>query len=321
MTEVPQSGDSSSGPGWSRRVARSVESWSPTPSGSGTTPPCPSHSSCWAVPSSSCCRSRWSTAGAEDGDPAAEPRRTSSSRRGPARRGGPVRRRPGPARARGPARQPGDTGEHPPDHVLAGRVGRRATLGRRARRLDRPGEPVRRDRPRRGSPAVPARSCWAARSRWPGRPARAWWISAGVYALVVVGELDRQRGRDAAPGDRGRRWSRTPWSAPTGGTPRRCGRLDQPRRDVHRPLRHLGAAGVVAVPLAGPAGLRAAASTCRSRRRAGRVVGVLLLLVSVSFDGLLSTPQWGRLAGGLPGRLAPGTQRVRGLRHRRPSPR
>jgi hypothetical protein len=39
----------------------------------------------------------------------------------------------------------------------------------------------------------------------------------------------------------------------------------------------------------------------------GRVIGVLLLLVSVSFDGLLSTPQWSRLAAGLPGPLAVGT--------------
>jgi hypothetical protein len=38
----------------------------------------------------------------------------------------------------------------------------------------------------------------------------------------------------------------------------------------------------------------------------GRVVGVLLLLVSVSFDGLLSTPQWSRLAAGLPAGWAPG---------------
>jgi hypothetical protein len=41
----------------------------------------------------------------------------------------------------------------------------------------------------------------------------------------------------------------------------------------------------------------------------GRVVGVLLLLVSVSFDGLLSTPQWSRLAAGLPAGWAPGTGR------------
>ncbi len=39
----------------------------------------------------------------------------------------------------------------------------------------------------------------------------------------------------------------------------------------------------------------------------GRLVGVLLLLVSVSFDGLLSTPQWARLLGGLPAGVAPGT--------------
>ncbi len=39
---------------------------------------------------------------------------------------------------------------------------------------------------------------------------------------------------------------------------------------------------------------------------ASRVVGVLLLLVSVSFDGLLSTPQWGTFADGLPDGVAPG---------------
>jgi hypothetical protein len=38
-----------------------------------------------------------------------------------------------------------------------------------------------------------------------------------------------------------------------------------------------------------------------------RVVAVLLLLVSVSFDGLLSTPQWGRSAAALPAGLAAGT--------------
>ncbi len=40
---------------------------------------------------------------------------------------------------------------------------------------------------------------------------------------------------------------------------------------------------------------------------ASRVVGVLLLLVSVSFDGLLSTPQWGTFTGGLPAGVAPGS--------------
>ena len=40
---------------------------------------------------------------------------------------------------------------------------------------------------------------------------------------------------------------------------------------------------------------------------ASRVVGVLLLLVSVSFDGLLSTPQWGSFAAALPNGLASGT--------------
>jgi hypothetical protein len=40
---------------------------------------------------------------------------------------------------------------------------------------------------------------------------------------------------------------------------------------------------------------------------ASRLVGVLLLLVSVSFDGLLSTPQWTRFVDRLPGELAAGT--------------
>jgi hypothetical protein len=38
-----------------------------------------------------------------------------------------------------------------------------------------------------------------------------------------------------------------------------------------------------------------------------RVVFVLLLLVSVTFDGLLSTPQWKRLTAALPGDVEPGT--------------
>lgn len=40
---------------------------------------------------------------------------------------------------------------------------------------------------------------------------------------------------------------------------------------------------------------------------ASRVVGVLLLLVSVSFDGLLSTPQWQSFAASLPNGSAPGS--------------
>lgn len=39
---------------------------------------------------------------------------------------------------------------------------------------------------------------------------------------------------------------------------------------------------------------------------ASRVIGVLLLLVSVSFDGVLSTPQWGTFTAALPAAVAPG---------------
>jgi hypothetical protein len=136
-------------------------------------------------------------------------------------------------------------------------------------------------------------------------PARAWWISAGVYAVVVVGELVVNGvatlprvtalalvvyallcaagavlvGADAWTARAEMftvvlaTWGRLGWW-----------RFRAPGRR--------GFGGGLDVPFeASP----------------GRVVGVLLLLVSVSFDGLLSTPQWGRLAGGLPAGWTPGT--------------
>jgi hypothetical protein len=136
-------------------------------------------------------------------------------------------------------------------------------------------------------------------------PGRAWWISSGVYAVVVVGELIINDiatlprvtavalvayalvcaaggivvGADAWT-SRGEiftvmlaTWGRLG-----------CWRFRAPGRR--------GFAGGLAVPFE-PA--------------PGRVVGVLLLLVSVSFDGLLSTPQWSRLASALPAGWAPGS--------------
>ena len=134
---------------------------------------------------------------------------------------------------------------------------------------------------------------------------RAWWISAALYALVVVGELVVNgvatlprvtavalvayallcaAGALAVGADA---WtSRAEMFTVLFSTWGRLGwfRFRAPGRR--------GFAGGLDLPFeASP----------------GRVVGVLLLLVSVSFDGLLSTPQWGRLAGGLPGALAPGS--------------
>jgi hypothetical protein len=126
---------------------------------------------------------------------------------------------------------------------------------------------------------------------WSAR--QAWWIAAGVYALVVLGELVVNGvatlprvtaavllvyalvcavgglvvGADA--------WnSRAEMFTVVLATWGRMGwfRFRAPGRR--------GFAGGLEVPFeASP----------------GRVVGVLLLLVSVSFDGLLSTPQWGHL--------------------------
>jgi hypothetical protein len=138
---------------------------------------------------------------------------------------------------------------------------------------------------------------------WSAR--RAWWITAAVYALVVVGELVVNEtatlprvtaaaliayallcaaGGVLVGGDAWNAraemftvvlatWGRLGWW-----------RFRAPGRR--------GFGGGLDVPFeASP----------------GRVVGVLLLLVSVSFDGLLSTSQWGRLAGGLPDGWGPGS--------------
>jgi hypothetical protein len=136
-------------------------------------------------------------------------------------------------------------------------------------------------------------------------PRAAWWISAGGYALVVVGELIVNGvatlprvtavalvayalmcaaggvivGADAWT-SRGEiftvmlaTWGRLGWW-----------RFRAPGRR--------GFAGGLVVPF---------------EATPGRVVGVLLLLVSVSFDGLLSTPQWSRLTAALPSSWAPGS--------------
>jgi hypothetical protein len=138
---------------------------------------------------------------------------------------------------------------------------------------------------------------------WSAR--RAWWISGGVYALVVVGELIvngvATLPRVTAVGLVGygivcaagavvvgaEAWtSRAEMFTVVLATWGRLGwwRFRAPGR------RGFGG------------GLEVAFQACP-----GRVVGVLLLLVSVSFDGVLSTSQWSRLTAGLPAGWAPGT--------------
>jgi len=137
------------------------------------------------------------------------------------------------------------------------------------------------------------------------RPERAWWITNAVFALVVVGELILNGvavlprvtavglvayalvcaagglvvGADA--------WtSRAEMFTVVFAT---WGRLGWFR---FRAGGRRGFAGGLDMPFE--------AST-------GRVVGVLMLLVSVSFDGVLSTPQWSRFTAGLPTPVARGT--------------
>ncbi|WP_088289909.1 hypothetical protein [Kineosporia sp. A_224] len=138
---------------------------------------------------------------------------------------------------------------------------------------------------------------------WP--PALGWWLAAGVYFVVVVGELVLNAtatlprvtatglvvyalvcavggivfGADAWNG-RGEMftvlfatWGRLGWWRFRAGGRR-------------------GFAGGLDVPF---------------EASASRVVAVLLLLVSVSFDGLLSTPQWGTFTAAFPAGVAPGS--------------
>ena len=136
-------------------------------------------------------------------------------------------------------------------------------------------------------------------------PRSAWWFSAGVYALVVVGELVVN---DVATLPRVTATALIAYAlicavgaiivGPDAWTSRAemftvvlatWGRLGRWR--FRAPGRR-GFAGGLDVPFeASP----------------GRVVGVLLLLVSVSFDGLLSTPQWSHLTAGLPAGWGPRT--------------
>jgi hypothetical protein len=155
-----------------------------------------------------------------------------------------------------------------------------------------------------GTPAV-RRLVLGRREPLTWSPRHAWWVSAGLYALVVVGELIVN------------------------------GVATLPR------VTAVALVGYALVCAAGGIIVGAEAWTSRAemftvvlatwgrlgwwRFRApgrrgfgggldlpfepspGRVVGVLLLLVSVSFDGLLSTPQWTSLSRGLPTGWTPGT--------------
>ena len=227
---------------------------------------------------------------------------------------GRVRRRPGPPGTGRHARQPGSAREHPPDGVLARRVGGRPALGRRPGRLDGPGQPVRRDHPGRRND----------RCASPGaRPHRTAALVAAARLVDRGGRLrarrdrraHRQRGRDAAARDGGRA-GRLCTVLCRGRGSRGCGRLELACGDVHRRPRDLGAPGLVAVPRPRAPRLRRGArgalrGITRPRRRRPAAPGVGLLR-RTAVDAAMG-PARGRPAD----RLGTGQPRVRALRHPR----
>ena len=214
------------------------------------------------------------------------------------------------ARARRAARQPGGRRRTCCRPLLAGRVGRDAA-GRRPPSATSPARSTRSPRSP-APPTVPApRRLLIGRSTplaWPA--ARAWWIAAAVFFAGRRRRADPQQRSPCCPGSPPSASWPTRWCAPPAGS------SSAPTRGTAGPrcspcVRDLGAPGLVPVPR------RAAARLRRRPRRAvrglrGRVVGVLLLLVSVSFDGLLSTPQWGTFSAASAGWGGAGHARVRG---------
>lgn len=138
---------------------------------------------------------------------------------------------------------------------------------------------------------------------WSAR--RAWWISTGLYAVVVVGELV-VNGVATLP--------RVTAVALIGYAAVCAVGAILVGADAWTSRAELftvlfatwGRLGVLRFRAPGRRGFGGGLET-PFEAVPGRVVGVLLLLVSVSFDGLLSTPQWGRLTGGLPAAVGPGT--------------
>jgi hypothetical protein len=136
-------------------------------------------------------------------------------------------------------------------------------------------------------------------------PRRAWWISAAVFSLVVVGELVVN---DVATLPRVTAVALVAYAlvCAAGGVAVGADAWNTRAEMFTVVFSTWGRLGWFRFRAPGRRGFGGGLDV-PFEASPGRVVGVLLLLVSVSFDGLLSTPQWGRLAGGLPAGLAPGT--------------
>jgi hypothetical protein len=134
-------------------------------------------------------------------------------------------------------------------------------------------------------------------------PRNAWWISAAVYALVVVGELIVN---DVATLPRVTAVALVAYAllCATGGILVGADAWTTRAEMLTVMLATWGRLGWWRFRAPGRRGFGGGLDV-PFEASPGRVIGVLLLLVSVSFDGLLSTPQWGRLTGDLP--VAPRT--------------
>jgi hypothetical protein len=136
-------------------------------------------------------------------------------------------------------------------------------------------------------------------------PRQAWWISAGIYGLVVVGELI-VNGVATLPRVTAVALVAYALLCAAGGVLVGADAWTSRAEMFTVVLATWGRLGFWRFRAAGRRGFGGGLDVA-FESSPGRVVGVLLLLVSVSFDGLLSTPQWSRLAAGLPPAWAAGT--------------
>ena len=139
----------------------------------------------------------------------------------------------------------------------------------------------------------------------PWSPRRAWWIAVVVYALVVIGELI-VNGVATLPRVTAAGLVAYALFCAVGGVLVGADAWNSRAEMFTVVLATWGRLGWWRFRAPGRRGFGGGLEV-PFEASPGRVVGVLLLLVSVSFDGLLSTPQWGRLADGLPAGWGPGS--------------
>jgi hypothetical protein len=141
----------------------------------------------------------------------------------------------------------------------------------------------------------------AAPVAWSAR--QAWWTAAGVYALVVVGELV-VNGVATLPRVTAAALVVYGLVCAVGGLVVGANAWNSRAEMFTVVLATWGRMGWFRFRAPGRRGF-AGGLEVPFEASPGRVVGVLLLLVSVSFDGLLSTPQWGHLMQRLPAGWTP----------------